>query len=130
MTIGILAAALGGLISAAAIIIPRIVNRGNNPQDHTDSLAYLKQTSRSGQDIARGNATIRPRLLIRRTTGRCRSATALIPSRAARPVTIGQRRDRRHSMDSAAASGRHRNAGPPNRQDNEAFEVGLRVERM
>src|ERR1700735_1199499 len=106
MTIGILAAALGVLISAAAIIIPRIVNRGNNPQDHTDSLAYLKQTSRSGQDIARGHATLRPRLLTRRTTGRCRSATALIPSRAARSVTIGQRRDRRHSMDSAAASGR------------------------
>jgi len=129
MTIGILAAALGVLISAAAIIIPRIVNRGNNPQDHTDSLAYLKQTGRSGQDIARGNATIRPRLLSR-TTGRCRSATALIPSRAARPVTIGQRRDRHHSMDSAAASGRHRNAGPPNCRDNEAFDVGLRVERM
>ena len=46
MTIGILAAALGVLISAAAIIIPRIVNRGNNPQDHSDSLAYLKQTGR------------------------------------------------------------------------------------
>ena len=56
MTIGILAAALGVLISAAAIIIPRIVNRGNNPQDHSDSLAYLKQTGRSAQDIARGNA--------------------------------------------------------------------------
>ena len=56
MTIGILAAALGLLISAAAIIIPRIVNRGNNPEDHTDSLAYLKQTGRTAQDIARGNA--------------------------------------------------------------------------
>jgi hypothetical protein len=56
MTIGILAAALGVLISAAAIIIPRIVNRGNNPQDHSDSLAYLKQTGRSAQDIARANA--------------------------------------------------------------------------
>jgi hypothetical protein len=54
MTIGILAAALGVLISAAAIIIPRIVNRGNNPQDHTDSLAYLKQTGRSARaDAAR-----------------------------------------------------------------------------
>jgi len=56
MTIGILAAALGLLISAAAIIIPRIVNRGNNPEDHSDSLAYLEQTGRSAQDIARGNA--------------------------------------------------------------------------
>ncbi len=58
MTIGILAAALGLLISAAAIIIPRIVNRGNNPEDHTDSLAYLKQTGRTAQDIARGNAGV------------------------------------------------------------------------
>ena len=56
MTIAILAAALGVLISAAAIIIPRIVNRGNNPQDHADSQAYLKQTGRSAEDIARGNA--------------------------------------------------------------------------
>ena len=57
MTIGILAAVLGVLISAAAISIPRIVNRGNNPQDHADSQAYLKQTGRSAQDIARGNAS-------------------------------------------------------------------------
>jgi hypothetical protein len=56
MTIGILAAVLGVLISAAAIIIPRIVNRGNSPQDHSDSLAYLKQTGRSAADIARDNA--------------------------------------------------------------------------
>jgi hypothetical protein len=56
MTIGILAAVLGVLISATAIIIPRIVNRGNNPEDHTDSLAYLKQIGRSAEDIVRGNA--------------------------------------------------------------------------
>ena len=56
MAIGILAAVLGVLISAVAIIVPRMVNRGNNPQDHTDSLAYLKQTGRSAEDIARGNA--------------------------------------------------------------------------
>jgi hypothetical protein len=56
MTIGILAAVLGVLISATAIIIPRIVNRGNNPEDHTDSLAYLKQTGRSAEDVVRGNA--------------------------------------------------------------------------
>jgi hypothetical protein len=56
MAIGILAAVLGVLISAAAIIIPRIVNRGNNPEDHAGSLAYLRQTGRSAEDIARGNA--------------------------------------------------------------------------
>jgi hypothetical protein len=44
MTIGILAAVLGLLIAAAAISIPRIVGRGNKPEDHSDSLAYLKQT--------------------------------------------------------------------------------------
>ena len=47
MIIGILAAVLGVLISAAAIIIPRIVNRGNNPHDQADSLAYLEQIGRS-----------------------------------------------------------------------------------
>ncbi len=56
MIIGILAAVLGLLISAVAISIPRIVNRGNNPEDHSDSHAYLEQTGRSAQDIARGNA--------------------------------------------------------------------------
>ena len=58
------------------------------------------------------------------------SAAALIASRAARPVTRGQLRDRHHSPDSAAGSGRHRHAGPPPRWDNEAFEVGFRVECM
>ena len=56
MIIGRSAAALGVLISAAAIIIPRIVNRGNNPHDQADSLAYLEQIGRSAQDITRGNA--------------------------------------------------------------------------
>ena len=57
MAIGILAAVLGVLISAAAIVIPRIVNRGNNPQDHTDSLAYLSQTGRTAEDVVHGNAS-------------------------------------------------------------------------
>jgi len=56
MTIGILAAVLGVLISVAAIAIPRIVARGNNPENHSDSLAYLEQTGRSAEDIARANA--------------------------------------------------------------------------
>jgi hypothetical protein len=58
MTIAILASVLGVLIAAAAIIIPQIVNRRNNPDDHADSQAYLKQTGRSAQDIARGNADL------------------------------------------------------------------------
>lgn len=56
MMIGILAAVFGVLIAAVAITIPRIINRGNNPEDHTDSYAYLKGTGRSAEDIARSNA--------------------------------------------------------------------------
>ena len=56
MLIGILAAIFGVLLAAAAIGIPRIVNRGNDPQDHTDSHAYLQQTGRSAADVAQGNA--------------------------------------------------------------------------
>jgi hypothetical protein len=56
MTIAILAAVLGLLIATAAIAIPRVVARRNNPEDHADSQAYLKETGRSAQDIARGNA--------------------------------------------------------------------------
>ena len=56
MAIAILAAVLGLVLAAAAITIPRLVGRGNHPEDHTDSLAYLKETGRSAEDIDRGNA--------------------------------------------------------------------------
>jgi hypothetical protein len=58
MMIGILAAVSGLLIAIVAISIPRLVNRRNNPEDHTDSHAYLKNTGRSAQDIARANAAL------------------------------------------------------------------------
>jgi hypothetical protein len=56
MTIGILAAVLGLLLAVAAIWIPRLVARRNNPQDDADARAYLKQTGRSARDVAQGNA--------------------------------------------------------------------------
>jgi hypothetical protein len=61
MAIGILAAAFGALIGTAALVIPRIVNRGNNPEDHSDSLAYLRQTGRTAEDVVRGNARVASR---------------------------------------------------------------------
>jgi hypothetical protein len=56
MTIGILAAVLGLLIAAAAIWIPRLVARRNNPYDETDARAYMKETGRSARDIARDSS--------------------------------------------------------------------------
>jgi hypothetical protein len=56
MTIGILAAVLGLLLAIAAIWIPRLVNRRNDPEYNADSRAYQKETGRSARDIARGNA--------------------------------------------------------------------------
>jgi hypothetical protein len=56
MTIPILAAVLGVLIATASITIPRLVARGNHPEDHADAHAYLQQTGRSAQDIVQGNA--------------------------------------------------------------------------
>jgi len=56
MTIGILAAVLGLLLAAAAIIIPRLVNRRNDPEYDADTRAYQKETGRSARDIAQGNA--------------------------------------------------------------------------
>jgi hypothetical protein len=56
MLIGILAAVSGLLIAIVAISIPRLLNRRNDPEDHADSHAYLKDTGRSAQDIARANA--------------------------------------------------------------------------
>ena len=61
MAIGILAAVLGLLFGAAAIVIPRIVNRHNNPDDHSDSQAYLANTGRSAEDIAQGNRSLQAR---------------------------------------------------------------------
>ena len=55
MAIGILAAVLGILFGTAAIVIPRIVNRRNDPEDDADSRAYLAGTGRSAQEIARRN---------------------------------------------------------------------------
>ncbi|HEX3713132.1 MAG TPA: hypothetical protein VHV09_10080 [Trebonia sp.] len=55
MAIGILAAVLGLLLATAAIIIPRIVARHNNPEDHSDSLAYLASTGRTGEEVAQAN---------------------------------------------------------------------------
>jgi hypothetical protein len=56
MTIGILAAVLGLLLAAAAIVIPRLVSRRNNPEYDADSRAYEKETGRSARDITQGNA--------------------------------------------------------------------------
>jgi hypothetical protein len=61
MAIAILAAVLGLLLGIAAIIIPRIVNRHNNPEDHSDSLAYLANTGRSAEDIVLGNRSLQGR---------------------------------------------------------------------
>jgi len=61
MAIGILAAVLGLLFGAAAIIIPRIVSRHNQPEDHLDSQDYLASTGRSAEEIVRDNRGLRAR---------------------------------------------------------------------
>jgi len=61
MEIGILAAVLGLLFGTAAIVIPRIVNRHNNPDDHSDSQAYLANTGRSAREVVQGNRRLQAR---------------------------------------------------------------------
>jgi hypothetical protein len=61
MAIGILAAVLGLLFGTAAIIIPRIVNRHNRPEDHSDSQVYLASTGRSAEEIVQGNRSLQAR---------------------------------------------------------------------
>lgn len=61
MAIGILAAVLGLLFGTAAIVIPRIVNRHNQPEDHSDSRAYLANTGRSANEIVEGNHSLSAR---------------------------------------------------------------------
>ena len=55
MAIGILAAVLGLLLATAAIVIPRIVARHNDPEDDAVSRAYLASTGRTAQDVAQAN---------------------------------------------------------------------------
>ena len=61
MAIGIFAAALGLLIAAACIVIPRVVSRRNDPYSNADALACEKETGRSAREIEQGNARVRAR---------------------------------------------------------------------
>jgi hypothetical protein len=56
MVIGIAAAALGALIAAAMIVIPRYVNRHSDPYNDADALAYEHKTGRSTTEIEEENA--------------------------------------------------------------------------
>src|SRR5215469_11306873 len=58
MVIGILAAVLGLLFGTAAIVIPRIVNRHNQPEDESDSQAYLADSGRSAEEITQDNRSL------------------------------------------------------------------------
>jgi hypothetical protein len=55
MIIGILAAVLGVLLATAAIFIPRLVARHNNPQDDAASRAYLASTGRTAEEVTQAN---------------------------------------------------------------------------
>jgi hypothetical protein len=55
MAIGILAAVLGLLLATAAIVIPRMVARHNNPDDDAASRAYLASTGRSAEEVEQAN---------------------------------------------------------------------------
>jgi hypothetical protein len=55
MAIGILAAVLGLLLAATAIVIPRIVARHNQPEDDGASRAYLASTGRSAEEVEQAN---------------------------------------------------------------------------
>jgi hypothetical protein len=58
MTIAIVAAAIGLLIGTAAIAIPRLVARRNDPYNDADALAYEKETGRSARQIEQDNAAV------------------------------------------------------------------------
>ena len=55
MAIGILAAVLGLLLATAAIVIPRIVARRNDPEEDAASRAYLASTGRSAEEVEQAN---------------------------------------------------------------------------
>lgn len=61
MTIAIVAAAIGLLIGTAAIMIPRLVARRNDPYDNADARAYENETGRSAREIEQDNAAVQVR---------------------------------------------------------------------
>jgi hypothetical protein len=61
MTIAIVAAVIGLLLGTAAIAIPRLVARRNDPYNDADALAYENETGRSGREIEQDNAAARAR---------------------------------------------------------------------
>jgi hypothetical protein len=57
MIIGIVAAAIGVLLSAAALGIPQLVRlRSRQPDDQGKSRAYLEATGRSAREVTADNA--------------------------------------------------------------------------
>jgi hypothetical protein len=61
MAVAIFAPVLGLVIAAAALGIPQLVRIRHQQLGEEDTRAYLKQTGRSAQDIAQGNAAVRKR---------------------------------------------------------------------
>jgi hypothetical protein len=59
MAIAIIGGVIGLVLGAAALGIPQIVRIRHQRPDDDDTLAYLKATGRSAQEIAQSNARIR-----------------------------------------------------------------------
>ncbi len=56
MAIGIAAAVVGALIAAACIMVPRYVNRHNDPYNDAEAFAYEDKTGRTTHQIEEENA--------------------------------------------------------------------------
>lgn len=61
MATAIIAAAIGLLIATAAIVIPRLISRRNDPYNDADALAYENQTGRSARQIEQDNEAVQVR---------------------------------------------------------------------
>lgn len=61
MATAIVAAAIGLLLGTAAIVIPRLVARRNDPYNNADALAYENETRRSARQIEQDNAAVQAR---------------------------------------------------------------------
>lgn len=61
MATAIIAAAIGLLIGTAAIVIPRLISRRNDPYNDADALAYENQTGRSARQIEQDNEAVQVR---------------------------------------------------------------------
>jgi hypothetical protein len=75
MAAAIISAVLGLLFGVACIATPQLVRERHQRPDYDDTVAYFKETGRSAQEIARGNAALQSQQSQQKNVAQARKAS-------------------------------------------------------